>query len=67
MKFREVEKLILDDGWQFKSSRGAHHQYIHPAKPGNVTIPFHRGDTDPRTVKSILKQAGIDGQKGRLI
>lgn len=64
MRFKEVEKIILADGWQFKSSRGSHRQYIHPSKPGKITIPFHSGDLDPRTVRSIFKQAGISGQKG---
>ncbi|GFI46963.1 hypothetical protein IMSAGC019_02283 [Lachnospiraceae bacterium] len=32
---------------------------IHPTKPGKVSIPNHSGDLDPRTVKSILKQAGL--------
>ena len=59
MRFREVERILLDDGWQYKNSRGSHNYYIHPTKPGKVTIPNHRGDLDMRTVKSIFKQAGI--------
>lgn len=59
MKFREVEKIILDDGWYLKSVRGSHHQYKHPTKEGKVTIPKHNGDLDPKTIKSILKQAGL--------
>ena len=59
MRFREIEKLILDDGWQFKKAKGSHCSYIHPTKPGQVTIPNHSGDLDPRTVKSIMKQAGL--------
>lgn len=59
MKFREIEKIILDDGWQFKAAKGSHCHYIHPSKPGKVTIPKHPGDLDPRTIKSILKQAGL--------
>ena len=59
MKFREIEKIILADGWQFKNAKGSHNHYIHPNKPGKVTIPNHPGDLDPRTIKSILKQAGI--------
>ena len=59
MRFRELEKLILQDGWTEKAQRGSHHQYIHPTKPGKVTIPEHRGDIHPQTVKSILKQAGL--------
>lgn len=60
MKPREVEKMIIEDGWYFKSQRGSHRQYKHPSKPGKVTIPFHKGkDIDPGTVKSILIQAGL--------
>ena len=59
MRFREVEKILLEDGWVFKSSKGSHNQYIHPTKSGKVTIPNHRGDLDIKTVNSILKQAGL--------
>lgn len=59
MRFREIEKIILSDGWTFKNTKGSHNHYIHKYKPGKVTIPNHSGDIDPRTVKSILKQAGL--------
>lgn len=59
MRFREIEKLLLEDGWRFKNAKGSHNHYIHSTKPGKVTIPNHSGDLDPRTVKSILKQAGL--------
>ncbi len=60
MRFRELEKIILNDGWRFKKAVGSHYQYVHPEKSGKVTIPFHNGDLDKRTAKSILKQAGIE-------
>ena len=59
MRFREIEKIVLDDGWKLDEIRGSHHQYKHPTKPGKVTIPFHRGDIPQRVVNSILKQAGL--------
>ncbi|WP_251205360.1 type II toxin-antitoxin system HicA family toxin [Acetatifactor aquisgranensis] len=59
MKFREIEKIIIADGWQFKKAKGSHYQYIHPTKPGKVTIPNHPGDIAPQIVKQILKQAGL--------
>ena len=59
MKFREIEKIILADGWIFKSAKGSHYQYIHPSKPGKLTIPCHTGDIAPIIIKSILKQAGL--------
>lgn len=59
MKFKDVEKILLNDGWLFKVAKGSHYQYVHPSKHGKVTVPYHRGDLDPRTVRSILKQAGL--------
>lgn len=59
MRFREIERLLLADGWRLKNTKGSHNQYIHPVKPGKVTVPNHRGDLDPRTAKSIFIQAGI--------
>jgi predicted RNA binding protein YcfA (HicA-like mRNA interferase family) len=59
MNFREIEKVIKDDGWFVVSTEGSHHQYKHPVKHGKVTIPFHRGDIPARVINSILKQAGL--------
>jgi len=55
----EMEKLILADGWTFKSQTGSHRHYIHPIKPGKVTIPFHCKDLPKGTENSILKQARL--------
>ncbi|MDE6750518.1 MAG: type II toxin-antitoxin system HicA family toxin [Lachnospiraceae bacterium] len=52
MKPREMEKLILADGWVFKNQEGSHKNYIHPAKPGKVTLP--KG-----TENNIRRQAGL--------
>jgi predicted RNA binding protein YcfA (HicA-like mRNA interferase family) len=57
--FREVEKIILDDGWNFIGAKGSHYQYRHDKKPGKVTIPNHKGDLNIKTINSILKQAGL--------
>lgn len=59
MKFREIEKILLDDGWYQVKQKGSHHQYKHPTKPGKVTIPEHGGDINIDTVKSIKRQDGI--------
>ena len=59
MKSREMEKLILADGWMFKNQEGSHKNYIHPTKPGKVTIPFHTKDLPKGTENSIKKQAGL--------
>lgn len=59
MKAKELEKLILSDGWYHKNTKGSHKHFKHPSKPGKVTIPQHSGDLDTKTAKSILEQAGL--------
>lgn len=58
---KEIEKIILTDGWKFKNAKGDHNHYIHPVKPGKVTIPMSKKKSDlhPKTINSILKQAGL--------
>ena len=58
MKFREIESIILQNGWYQVKQKGSHHQYKHPTKPGKVTIPEHGGDLNPDTVKSNFETSG---------
>ena len=42
------------------AQKGSHRQYKHPVKSGKVTIAGHPSvDAAPKTLKSILEQAGI--------
>lgn len=60
MNSREMIKLVTKDGWYLDRVKGSHHQYKHPTKEGLVTIPHPKKDLPQRTLKSILKQAGLD-------
>lgn len=60
MRFKEIENMIVKDGWYQVKQKGSHHQYKHPIKPGKVTIPEHGGDLNLDTVKSVMKQAGLE-------
>ena len=57
---KEMEREIMADGWIFKSQEGSHRHYVHPKKPGKVTIPFHSKELSKIVEKSIRKQAGLD-------
>ena len=60
MKVRDVLKLIEEDGWFQVAQKGSHRQFKHPHKPGTVTVPGHPSDEfHPKTLQSILKQAGL--------
>jgi len=56
---REVIRALEDDGWVLARTSGSHHQFVHPNRPGVVTVPHPRKDMPIGTLKSIEKQAGI--------
>jgi predicted RNA binding protein YcfA (HicA-like mRNA interferase family) len=61
MKVREVLRLLADDGWVQTSQKGSHRQLEHPTKSGKVTVAGKLSDdVPPGTLKSILRQAGLD-------
>ena len=63
MRVREAIGTIESDGWYLVAMKGSHRQYKHPTKSGRVTIAGHLSDhLSPATLKSILKQAGIEGR-----
>ncbi|MGH7554499.1 MAG: type II toxin-antitoxin system HicA family toxin [Longimicrobiales bacterium] len=60
MTFRDVIRLLEDDGWVLVRTRGSHRQYRHSAKPGIVTVAGKLNlDVPPGTLKSILRQARL--------
>lgn len=59
MSSAELIKLIEKDGWYLIRVTGSHHHFKHSTKKGLTTIPHPKKDLNVKTVKSILKQAGI--------
>ncbi|MCL2031336.1 MAG: type II toxin-antitoxin system HicA family toxin [Oscillospiraceae bacterium] len=59
MTVREIMQKLHRDGWKEAETKGSHIQMKHPTKPGKVTVPNHSGDIHPKTLKSIMKQAGL--------
>lgn len=56
---REILRILTEDGWYLVATVGDHHQFKHPTKKGKVTLTHPVKDLPIKTVKSILKQAGI--------
>jgi len=60
VKIRGFLKLLRADGRILKNQEGSHRQFIHPKKPGKVTVAGHPSEEiDPGTEKSIMKPAGL--------
>jgi len=60
VKSLDLIKMIEADGWYEVRVTGSHHHFKHPTKKGLVTIPHPKKDLPNGTVKSILKQAGLN-------
>jgi predicted RNA binding protein YcfA (HicA-like mRNA interferase family) len=58
MDSRDVIKRLKSEGWHLANTRGSHHQFKHPDKPGRVTVPHPKKDIPAGTLKSIARQAG---------
>lgn len=64
MKVREVIKVLENDGWVFARTRGSHHHFKHPTKPGIVTVAGKMSiDIPIGTLKSIWRQAQLDKEE----
>lgn len=59
MNSRDIIRALIDNGWQEVRVTGSHHHVKHPIKKGLVTVPHPKKDLPPKTVNSILKQAGL--------
>jgi predicted RNA binding protein YcfA (HicA-like mRNA interferase family) len=59
MTSRDIIEALKADGWYLARSKGSHHHYAHPTKPGLVTVPHPKKDIPKGTQKSIERQAGI--------
>ena len=56
---KELPNVLKKDGWYVDRIRGSHHMLKHTSKVGRVTVPVHTEDLKPKTLHTILKQAGI--------
>ncbi|PAA29229.1 MULTISPECIES: type II toxin-antitoxin system HicA family toxin [Pseudomonas] len=59
MNSRQLITALEADGWYLVRSKGSHHHFKHPTKPGLVTIPHPKKDLLTKTINSILKQAQL--------
>lgn len=58
-KVKEIIKMLEADGWYLLTTRGDHRQFIHPIKPGKVTVRGKPSETpDQFLLNCIWKQAG---------
>ena len=56
MNSKQVIRLLEKDGWRLKTQSGSHKQFIHPIKPGKVTVSRPRKERNPSwNLKQYIK------------
>ena len=56
---RSVLRALLRAGFEIKRIRGSHHHLVDPVTGRRVTVPVHGEILAPKTLLSILDQAGL--------
>lgn len=59
MNSRDVIEKLRVDGWYLVATKGSHHQFKHPSKPGRVTVVHPSRSFAPGTLRSMERQSGI--------
>ena len=60
MTSAQLIKRMLKAGWVLRGVKGSHHVYVHPQRPGHVTVPHLRKDLGTGLLQKLLKQAELD-------
>lgn len=61
---KQLVKLLMDDGWEFKYQKGSHRMFKHPVKKGKISVPFQ---CSKNIELQILRQAGVGRYADRAI
>ena len=56
---REVESILLKNGFIVNVSKSGHRQYFNPKTNAHATVPFHSRDLAPGTLRSIIRQSQL--------
>jgi predicted RNA binding protein YcfA (HicA-like mRNA interferase family) len=59
MSSKQIIKQLEADGWTLSGVKGSHHIFIHPNKPGHISVPHPKQDLGVGLVHKLLKQAGL--------
>ncbi|MBI4338096.1 MAG: type II toxin-antitoxin system HicA family toxin [Chloroflexi bacterium] len=60
---KQTVEALLRVGFEVHRIRGSHYILKHPKTGQRVTVPYHRRELAPKTLRSILKQAAISPER----
>lgn len=53
-------KRLKAAGWTLRNVTGSHHIYVHPSRPGHLSVPHPKKDLGVGLSRKLLKAAGIE-------
>ncbi len=56
---KAIIRALEAEGWRRVRTKGDHHQFQHPTRPGTVTVQHPDRDLRPEVVRSIERQSGL--------
>lgn len=59
MNSKQLIKQLESDGWILRGVKGSHHIFVHPIKPGHLSVPHPKNDMGKGLINKLLKQAGL--------
>jgi len=59
MSSEEVIRRLKQAGWTLRGVKGSHYIFVHPERPGHISVPHPRKDLGKGLVNKLLKQAGL--------
>jgi len=63
MKSKDLISRLKKAGWVLRGVKGSHHVFVHPHKPGHLSVPHPQKDMGVGLVQKLLKQAGLEEGK----
>ena len=63
MKSKDIISRLKKAGWVLRGVKGSHHVFVHPHKPGHLSVPHPQKDMGVGLVQKLLKQAGLEEGK----
>ena len=62
---KDAARVAQQLGFEFRRQRGSHAIYVRPRDHARVTIPMHKGDLKPKTLRGIIYDLGTTPEEFR--
>jgi predicted RNA binding protein YcfA (HicA-like mRNA interferase family) len=65
VKSADLIRVLKKNGWVLRGSKGSHHVFTHPQRPGHISVPHPKKDLGAGLLAKLMQQAGLAPGKER--